>query len=220
MKLYKSFIVLGLGRFGSYLATSLFDLGYEVLVVDKNPQLIQEIVSKVTHAVVADATDEAALRSLGVRNFDMAIVGIGTDIEASILTTVLLKDLGVQKVLVKANSDLHAKILKKIGADKVVFPEKEMGERIAHNITQSNILDYINLSPEYSIIEITVPKKWNERTLKEINVRAKYGINIMAVKHGTLINIAPNAEDILYSGDILVVIGSNLDLDVFKSDID
>ena len=215
MKLYKSFIVLGLGRFGTNVATSLFDLGYEVLAVDNKPQIIQEIVSNVTHAVVADATDEAALRSLGVRNFDMAIVAIGDDIEASILTTVILKDLGVQKVLVKANNDLHAKILKKIGADEIVFPEKEMGERIAHNITQSNILDYINLSPEYSIIETTVPK-----TLKEINVRAKYGINIMAVKHGALINIAPNAEDKLYSGDVLVVIGSNLDLDVFKSDID
>lgn len=220
MKLYKSFIVLGLGRFGTNVATSLFDLGYEVLAVDNKPQIIQEIVSSVTHAVVADATDEAALRSLGVRNFDMAIVAIGDDIEASILTTVILKDLGVQKVLVKANNDLHAKILKKIGADEIVFPEKEMGERIAHNITQSNILDYINLSPEYSIIETTVPKKWNEKTLKEINVRAKYGINIMAVKHGALINIAPNAEDKLYSGDVLVVIGSNLDLDVFKSDID
>ena len=220
MKLYKSFIVLGLGRFGRNVAASLFDLGYEVLAVDNNPQIIQEIVSSVTHAVVADATDEAALRSLGVRNFDMAIVAIGDDIEASILTTVILKDLGVQKVLVKANSDLHAKILKKIGADEIVFPEKEMGERIAHNITQSNILDYINLSPEYSIIETTVPKKWNEKTLKEINVRAKYGINIMAVKHGALINIAPNAEDKLYSGDVLVVIGSNLDLDVFKSDVD
>ncbi|MBU5451227.1 TrkA family potassium uptake protein [Acetivibrio sp. MSJd-27] len=220
MKLYKSFIVLGLGRFGTNVATSLFDLGYEVLAVDNKPQIIQEIVSNVTHAVVADATDEAALRSLGVRNFDMAIVAIGDDIEASILTTVILKDLGVQKVLVKANNDLHAKILKKIGADEIVFPEKEMGERIAHNITQSNILDYINLSPEYSIIETTVPKKWNEKTLKEINVRAKYGINIMAVKHGALINIAPNAEDKLYSGDVLVVIGSNLDLDVFKSDID
>ena len=220
MKLYKSFIVLGLGRFGTNVATSLFDLGYEVLAVDNKPQIIQEIVSNVTHAVVADATDEAALRSLGVRNFDMAIVAIGDDIEASILTTVILKDLGVQKVLVKANNDLHAKILKKIGADEIVFPEKEMGERIAHNITQSNILDYINLSPEYSIIETTVPKKWNEKTLKEINIRAKYGINIMAVKHGALINIAPNAEDKLYSGDVLVVIGSNLDLDVFKSDID
>ena len=220
MKLYKSFIVLGLGRFGTNVATSLFDLGYEVLAVDNKPQIIQEIVSNVTHAVVADATDEAALRSLGVRNFDMAIVAIGDDIEAIILTTVILKDLGVQKVLVKANNDLHAKILKKIGADEIVFPEKEMGERIAHNITQSNILDYINLSPEYSIIETTVPKKWNEKTLKEINVRAKYGINIMAVKHGALINIAPNAEDKLYSGDVLVVIGSNLDLDVFKSDID
>ena len=212
--------MLGLGRFGTNVATSLFDLGYEVLAVDNKPQIIQEIVSNVTHAVVADATDEAALRSLGVRNFDMAIVAIGDDIEASILTTVILKDLGVQKVLVKANNDLHAKILKKIGADEIVFPEKEMGERIAHNITQSNILDYINLSPEYSIIETTVPKKWNEKTLKEINVRAKYGINIMAVKHGALINIAPNAEDKLYSGDVLVVIGSNLDLDVFKSDID
>ena len=220
MKLYKSFIVLGLGRFGTNVATSLFDLGYEVLAVDNKPQIIQEIVSNVTHAVVADATDEAALRSLGVRNFDMAIVAIGDDIEASILTTVILKDLGVQKVLVKANNDPHAKILKKIGADEIVFPEKEMGERIAHNITQSNILDYINLSPEYSIIETTVPKKWNEKTLKEIKVRAKYGINIMAVKHGALINIAPNAEDKLYSGDVLVVIGSNLDLDVFKSDID
>ena len=220
MKLYKSFIVLGLGRFGTNVATSLFDLGYEVLAVDNKPQIIQEIVSNVTHAVVADATDEAALRSLGVRNFDMAIVAIGDDIEASILTTVILKDLGVQKVLVKANNDLHAKILKKIGADEIVFPQKERGERIAHNITQSNILDYINLSPEYSIIETTVPKKWNEKTLKEINVRAKYGINIMAVKHGALINIAPNAEDKLYSGDVLVVIGSNLDLDVFKSDID
>ncbi len=220
MKQKKSFIVLGLGRFGTGVAVSLSELGYDVLAIDCRHQAVQEIAPLVMQAVTADVTDETALQALGARNFDVAIVAIGENIETSILATVILKDMGIRKIVVKANNELHAKILAKVGADEVVFPEKEMGKRVAYSLTQSNILDYINLSPEYSILELAVPKKWNGRSLKDINVRAEYGINIMAVKQEELINISPHAEDVLYAGDILVVIGSNEDIDVFKSDMD
>ena len=215
----KQFVVIGLGRFGSSIATTLYSLGNDVLVIDKNEDLIQDIASEVTHAVQADATDENALKSLGIRNFDVAIVTIGDDIQSSIMATLLLKELGVKYIVTKAKNDLHEKVLKKIGADRVILPEKEMGIRVAHNLVSSSILEYIDLSPEYSIIEIETIDKWCNKSLRQLNLRSKYGINIIAVKGSKGLNISPDPDEMLKKGDIMVVIGSADDLNKLEKTI-
>src|SRR6478735_3493126 len=143
-----------MGRFGSAVAKTLSQLGFEVLAIDQNEETIQDVSAYVTHAVQADSTDEEALRALGIRNFDVVVVAIGEDIQSSILTTLILKDLGVPAIIVKAKNELHGKVLNKIGADKVIFPERDMGLRVAHHLVSPNILDYIDLSDDYSIMEM------------------------------------------------------------------
>ena len=155
-----------------------------------------------------DATDENALRTLGLRNFDVAVVTIGEDIQSSIMTTLLMKELGVRYIIAKANNELHAKVLKKIGADRVVLPEKDMGIRVAHNIVSSSILDYIELSSEYSIIEIKVLDEWDNKPLRQLKLRSKYGVNVMAIKRDDEINMTPSAEDLIKKDDIIVAIGT------------
>lgn len=208
----KQFVAIGCGRFGSSVALKLMELGYEVMVVDKSEETIQNIADKVTYAVQADATDENTIKSLGIRNFDVAIISIGADIQSSILVTLMAKELGVKFVVAKAQNELHGKVLYKIGADRVVFPEREMGIRIAKNLVSDNILDYIELAPDYSIMEVVALPEWLGKTLKEINMRSSYGINVMAIKHGMDINIAVGPDDQIKEGDVLVVIGHNDDL--------
>lgn len=208
----KSFVVIGMGRFGTSLAMTLSDLGHEVLAIDENPELIQNIADQVTHAVTGDATEQGVLKSLGVRNFDVAVVAIGGSLEASILTTVLLKEIGVKYVLAKAQSEIHARVLSHVGADRVIQPEWEMGERVANQLSQTNILDYIELSEDYSIAEVSPVPSWIGKSLEEIDVRKKYGINIMAIKNENGVNIAPAADDIICDNDVLIVMGENEDL--------
>ncbi len=203
----KQIAVIGLGRFGTSMAQTLFDMGYDVLAIDKDEEIIQSISDSVTHAVQADATDEAALRALGLRNFDVAVVTIGDDIQSSILITLLCKEMGIQHVVSKAQNDLHAKVLYKIGADRVVFPERDMAMRVAHNLVSSNILDYIELSPDYSLVEITALPLWENKSLRDLDMRVRFGINVMAIKHGKEVNISPKGDDIIRRGDVLVVIG-------------
>lgn len=211
----KQFLLIGVGRFGNALATRLFQLGHEVLAIDKDEEAIQSISDKVTHAVTADATDENVLRSLGVRNFDVGVVAIGEDIEASIITTLILKEMGLKYVVAKAQNETHARVLKKLGADRVVFPERDMGIRVAHNLIATNILDIIELSPDYSLLEFEAFSTWIDKSIESLNLRAKYGINVLAIKNNNsngFINVAPKAQDIVKRGDILVVVGSNEDL--------
>ncbi|MDR5659589.1 TrkA family potassium uptake protein [Serpentinicella sp. ANB-PHB4] len=210
----KQFIVIGCGRFGGSVAKTLYQMGHDVLAIDADEDIVQHISEHVTHAVQTDATDEQSLRSLGIRNFDVAVITIGSNIQSSIMATLIVKDLGIKYVVAKAQNELHAKVLYKIGADRVVFPERDMGMRVAHNLVSSNILDYIELAPEYSIMEITALEEWDQKTLHEIDVRAKYGINIMAIKHSKndKINVSPAADDVIRIDDILVVIGHNKDL--------
>lgn len=205
----KQFVVIGCGRFGSSVAKTLCKLGYDVLVVDKDLEKIQELAEFVTHAVQADAIDENALRTIGVRNFDVAIVTIGSDIQASIMGTLIAKDLGVKKVIAKAQNELHGKVLYKIGADKVIFPERDMGVRVAHNLVSTNILDVIEFAPDYSIIEVVAMEEWEEKTLKELKLPSEYGVSVMAIKTGDKINISPYADDVVKKGDILIIIGHN-----------
>ncbi|MBM7615929.1 potassium channel family protein [Alkaliphilus hydrothermalis] len=208
----KQFIVVGCGRFGSSVAKTLYKMGHDVLAIDGNEETVQNISDEVTHAVQADATDEHALRSLGIWNFDVAVITIGSDIQASIMATLIVKEMGVKFVVAKAQNELHAKVLYRIGADRVVFPERDMGIRVAHNLVSNNILDYIELAPDYSIMEITALDEWIDNTLIEANIRSKYGINVMAIKHGNEINVSPTAKDVIHKGDVLVVIGHNNDL--------
>ncbi|WZL74502.1 TrkA family potassium uptake protein [Clostridiaceae bacterium 35-E11] len=208
----KQFVVIGCGRFGSSVARTLYGLGFDVLAIDRNEDVIQEIADTVTHAVQADATDENSIKSLGMRNFDVAVITIGSNIQSSIMATLIVKELGVKYVVAKAQNELHAKVLYKIGADRIVFPERDMGVRVAHNLVSSNILDYIELAPDYSIVEISALREWEGKNLTELNMRAKYGINVMAIKHGTEINISPSASDVIRKDDVLVVIGHNEDL--------
>ena len=204
----KQFVVIGLGRFGSSIATTLYSLGNDVLVIDKNEDLIQDIASEVTHAVQADATDENALKALGIRNFDVAIISIGGDIQSSVMATLILRELGVKYIIAKGNGELHAKVLYKIGADRVVLPEKDMGVRVAHNIISSSILDYIELSSDYSIMEVKAFKDWVGKDLKSLDLRKKYGINVIAIKKGEKINLNPAADDIVCKDNVIVAIGS------------
>lgn len=208
----RQFVVIGCGRFGTSLAQTLYSLGYDVMAIDKSEEIIQEISSSVTYAVQADALDENTLKTLGISNFDVAVVTIGSDMQASIMATLIAKELGVNLVISKAQNELHAKVLQKIGADKVVFPERDMGARIAHNLVSSNILDYIEFAPDYSIVEIVVPDNWRNKTLRELKLPTTYGINVIAVKQGDGLNISPYADDIIDADDILIVIGNNKDL--------
>lgn len=208
----KQFAVIGLGRFGSSVARTLTELGHEVLAIDSDEDRIQEALPYVTHAVQADATDEEALKALGIRNFDVVVVAIGADIQASILATLILKELGVQRIVVKAQNHRHGQVLYKIGADEVVFPERDMGVRVARHLVSPNILDYIELADDYSIAEVVASHNMDGKTLRELDIRAKFGCNVMAIKSGTRINIAPRAEDMVRTGDILVVLGRNDDL--------
>ncbi|SHH77939.1 trk system potassium uptake protein TrkA [Clostridium collagenovorans DSM 3089] len=208
----KQFVVIGLGRFGISVAETLYSLGNDVLVVDLDEEVIQSVSNYVTHAVQADAMDENSLRAVGIRNFDVAVIAIGSDIQASIMATLLLRELGVKYIIAKANNHMHAKVLMKIGADKVVFPEKDMGVRVAHNLVQSNILEYIELSPDYSIAEFLSPKEWHGRNLIDLNIRSRYGINVMAIKRNNEIDVSPSALDIIEPGDIIVAIGNVGDL--------
>jgi trk system potassium uptake protein TrkA len=208
----KQFVVIGCGRFGTSVAQKLSELGAEVMVVDRNEEIIQNISETVTYAVQADATDEQTIRSLGIRNFDVAVVTIGSDIQSSVLITLMCKELGVKYVISKAQNELHAKLLYKIGADRVVFPEREMGIKIAKNLVSDNILDYIELAPDYSIVEVVALDSWIGKNLRQLNLRARFGINVMAIKQGLDIKVAVGPEEVIREGDVLVVIGHNDDL--------
>ncbi|MEG0372044.1 MAG: TrkA family potassium uptake protein [Clostridium sp.] len=212
----RQYVIIGLGRFGTSIAKTLYSLGNEVLAIDIDEEVIQDISQDVTHAVQADSTDEGVLRTLGLRNFDVAVITIGSDVQASIMATLLVKELGVKYVIAKAHNEVHAKVLYKIGADRVVFPERDMGVRVAHNLCSSSILDYIELSPDYSIMEVTAINKWIGRSLKDLNIRSRFGINVMAIKRGNDINISPEADVFIKKGDVLVVIGGTESLKVIE----
>ena len=203
----KSFAVIGLGLFGSSVARQLCALGAEVLAIDTNYELVQQLSGDVTTAAVADARDAEVLRALGVQDCDSAVVAIGDDLAGSILATMNLKDLGLRQIICKAHDETHRKVLEKLGADKVVIPEKEVADKLARSLTSHNVLDFIELSSDYGIVEITVRKDWVGKSLKELDVRAKLGVNIIAVERNEKVTVSPRAEFELAKNDILVVLG-------------
>lgn len=211
----KQFVVIGLGRFGSSVALTLTQLGEEVLGVDLDEDRVQALSEKLLHVVAADATDPAVLDSLGIRNFDVAVVSIGERLQDSILITLALKEAGVPKVVAKAINDIHGRVLTKVGADRVFYPERDMGIRAAHSLVGSDIIDYIEFGAEYSIMEINAPERFFGKSLAALGLRAKYGITVLALKRGTSLLTAPRAEDVVEPGSVLVVMGHNADLRKF-----
>ena len=209
----KSYVVIGMGRFGTEVARRLCEQGCEVMAVDMSSELVQQISPYVTHAVVADARDKEVLRALGVRDFDCAVVAIGGSLGDSVLATLNVKELGVPRVVCKAHDDVHRQVLLKLGADQVVIPEHEQAARLAKSLSSYNVLDYIELSGEYGIIEVPAPKSWVGKSLKTLNVRAKLGVNILAVKQGDTINVSPSADYPIGGEDILVVLGDTAALE-------
>lgn len=203
----KTYVVIGLGRFGTEAAKRLCELGCEVLAIDQNSDQVQHISDSVTQAVVADARDKGVLRALGVADFDCAIVAIGGSLGDSVLATMNLKELGVPYVVCKAHDETHRQVLTKLGADMVVIPEQEQANRLARNLSSPNVLEYIELSNDYGIIEVPAPAKWVGKSLKDLNVRAKLGVNIIAIKQGEAINVSPGADYAISDGDVMVVLG-------------
>lgn len=212
----KSYIVIGLGKFGTEAAKRLCEFGCEVLAIDRKPELVQPVSNLVTQAVVGDARDKEVLRALGAKDFECAIVAIGDNLADSVLATMNLKELGVPYIVCKASDETHRQVLLKLGADRVVIPEQEHAHRLAKNLSSPNVLDYIELSEEYGIIEIPAPKGWQGKSLKELNVRAKLGVNIIAVEKAGKINVSPAADYRIESEDIMVVLGDTAALDAVQ----
>ena len=212
----KSYIVIGLGRFGSQAAKRLYELGCEVLAIDRNSELVQQVSNLVTQAVVGDARDKEVLRALGAKDFACAIVAIGDDLADSVLATMNLKELGVPYIVCKASDETHRQVLLKLGADRVVIPEQEQADRLAKNLSSPNVLDYIELSDEFGIVELPAPKSWQGKTLKELNVRAKLGVNIIAVEKGRDINVSPGADYRIMQEDVMVILGDTAALDAVQ----
>ncbi|MED2973493.1 TrkA family potassium uptake protein [Fictibacillus sp. B-59209] len=215
----RQYAVIGLGRFGGSICRALSDQGMEVLGIDMDEDRVNEYSSIATHTVIADSTDEGVLKNLGIRNFEHVIVAIGENLQSSILTTLILKDMGVSKITVKAQNDYHEKVLLKIGADRIIHPERDMGIRIAHQVVSKNVLDYLELSDEYSIVEMAAGEKMSGKSLQEMNIRAKYGCNVVAVKRSNEVIVSPHADQKVEEGDVLIVIGGEKDISRLEKDL-
>ncbi len=207
----RQYVVIGLGQFGTAVAETLLSMGYEVLGIDNNAEIVQNLSTKLTHVVQLDAGDPSALQRMGLVNYDVVFVTL-RDLQASIICALNLKEMGCKYLVVKANSANHAKILEKIGVEKVVLPERDMGVRIAHSVASSSLLDYIDMSPEYSIAEIVAPEQFFGKRLRDLDLRNKYNLNIIAIHHEKTINVTPSADDRIWSGDVIVVVGSKKDI--------
>jgi trk system potassium uptake protein TrkA len=212
----KQAAVIGMGRFGVSLARELYQMGYDVLAIDKDEQVTQDLTDQLTYVVRSNATSETVLRELGLANYDLAVVAIGTDIQASIMTTLLLKTLGVKEVIARANNALHAQTLDRIGADKVLFPENEAGIRLAHTLFNPNVLEYLEMVPNFGISKVRVPEHAIGRTLEEIGLagtRDRYGVTVIAIRRGREPVLLPAKDEQVLKGDILFVTGSDELLD-------
>ncbi len=209
----KQFAVIGIGRFGESLVKELTHLGYEVMAIDIDEEKINDTVEIATHAVQADSMDEDTLKALGIRNFDVVIVAIGNNIQSNILTTIILKELGVNKVVAKAQNALHGKVLEKIGADLVIYPERDMAVKLARSLVSKNFLEQINLSPTHSVIEFFTPVMLVDKSLIETGLRKKMGVTVLAIRRDDNVIVAPGPEERLRKGDVIVALGSNDDLE-------
>lgn len=218
----KTYAVIGLGRFGTSVARTLWKLGQEVLAIDTDEERLKYVAPEVTHTLMADTTDEHVLKSIGITNFDVVIVAIGQEnVQATIFTTQLLKELGVRYVVAKALNKMEGRVLEKVGADRVVYPEREMGKRVAHNLVYPNLVDYIELPQGFRITEMIAQRGLFGKNLKSFNFRTKYNINIMLIKRASgEVLFTPGPDDVILEGDVLVVAGEKTALDLFEKSLE
>ena len=213
----KQYVVFGGGKFGGSIAVALQQLGCEVILVDCKPELIQEMADKVSYAYCANVEDTEVFKELGLRNLDGAIVAFTENLEASIVTTMMCKEMGIPRILAKAKNAMHEKILRSIGAQKIIYPEVEMGRRVANYLVADNFADWIELSPQYSMVEMDMPREWCGKSLLDLKVREKYRLNVIGIKDGDTVNVTPDPRMILRAGTIVIVVGENKDLEVFRN---
>lgn len=209
----KQYIVFGIGRFGSALCKALSEMGHEVLAVDSDEGRISAITPYVTQALQADATDEEAMHTLGVRNFDAAIVSVGDDLRSSILITLLCKEMGAKHLVAKAADELHAKMLKKMGADRVVFPERDMGVRVAKTLVSPRMLDLMNLKGDYMMADLRAPGAWVGRTLGELEIRNRYNVSVLVIHREADVLMSLSADTRIQPGDDLLMLGHRDDIE-------
>lgn len=216
----KSFGVIGLGRFGYNLAVTLAELGHDVICVDGNQDVVDEIIDKVTYAVCADVSVEGALDGLGLANTDAVVIGLASNLNAAIMATIECKDMNVPHIICKAKNEMHARILKKLGADHTIIPEMEVGIKLAHTLSNRSVYEYIELSEEHSLVDIAVPKAWYGKTLNELNVRSKFGVSIVGILNQGYTNINPTPVDKFREGDHVLALGLNTDLEKLEDHSD
>ncbi len=224
----KQFGIFGLGSFGMTVAKELADKKFNVLAIDSDPERVNIASEFVAHTVICDATDEKALRDAGAENIDIAIVSVGKDISASVMITLNLKEIGIKYIVAKATNPNQGRVLKKIGADRVIFPERDMAVRLVQQLTNPSIFEYLEFSPDYGLMEIVAPKSFEDKTIKEIDLRKKYGITLIAIKRANpvvdkngetqikeLVLLSPSPDESIIKGDILVIIGSYENLEKY-----
>ncbi|WP_445505924.1 potassium channel family protein [Niallia sp. 03190] len=214
----KQFVVIGLGNFGGNLVEEFHEMGVEVLAIDQSLEKVEKYQGIATHCVQLNAFNEESFNQLGLRNMDHAFVSFGDDVESSILTTLILKELGISQVWVKASDSYHKRVLEKIGADRVIHPERDIAKRIAHHVVSEKMIDYIELSQEHGIVEMIATKKMNHKSILELNVRAKYGCTIIGIQRKETTIVSPSADEVIYKADVLIVLGSNKDLYRFEKE--
>lgn len=213
----RKFVIVGLGRFGYSLACNIAEKGFQVLAIDNNEEKVAKISQVIYNAVQADVSEKETLASLGVSEYDVAVASIGLNVQDNILATLFLKELGVPYVIAKAQDEQFGKVYSKIGADRVVYPERDMGQRVGQNLLSSNLIDYIKYDSDYSVIELSAPESMKGRSLKELDLRRKYNINVIAIRKDEDLNLIPGANDRITEGDILIVMGKNKDIDRVKA---
>lgn len=211
----RTFGVIGLGRFGSAVATTLTELGQDVIGIDSSEEPVRQLADVLSYAVELDATDEKALRAAGIKDVDAAIISIGQNIESSLLVVMQVMELGVKNIVAKAATPLHGRVLEKLGVSRVIFPEREMAVRVAHSLVVPNVIDYIGLSQDFSIIELPAPPEFTGKSLRELQLRQRFGLTLIAIKRptgtgdGIITNVAPSADDRIQATDVLALLGSN-----------
>lgn len=208
----KSILIIGMGAFGRHLALKMVDLKNDVMIVDEDEKIIDEMSSKVTDAHIGDCTKEDVLRSIGVGNFDICFVTIGDNFQSSLEITSLLKELGAKRIISKASRDIQAKFLLRNGADEVIYPDKDMAEKLAVRCSSNNLFDFLNVTPDYSIFEMPIIDSWAGRSIEEINVRRKFQISILIVKNENNIITMPKADYVFHSNDKIIAIGKSSDI--------
>ena len=209
----KSFLIIGMGSFGHHLCRSLSKLKCEIMVVDREESAVEDVLPLVVSAKIGDCTNEEVLKSLGVRNFDLCVVSIGNNFQSSLEITSLLKEMGAKRVISKANRDIHAKFLLRNGADEVIYPDRDIAEKLAVKVSANHVFDYIELTEEFSIYEIPPLPEWVGKSIIELSIRNKYRISILATKEGERAKLMPTADYVIRADEHLMVIGKNEDVD-------